>query len=119
MNQMISAKDKTFEIKFCSESYFFSREQIILISRKAFLQISSASQSFNVLASSNIPKKSLLFCFNKIFSLFSSSEEIIISQHNVRAFHYVSEVLENSDLLSICQNVLLSGHPQSFFLDSS
>jgi hypothetical protein len=52
------------------------------------------------------------------FFLFSTKEEVIISQDNVRKFHYLSEVFENSVLFSTCEYVIISGHSQSFFLDS-
>jgi hypothetical protein len=59
-----------------------------------------------------------LFCFNAIFSLFSRSEEITISQKHSFEFQYLSEIFENSALFSICQDICRSGHPESFFLIS-
>jgi hypothetical protein len=79
INQSVDAKDKRFEVKICSKSYFFSKEQIILFSKAAFLKISETNQSFDVSCSSSISESFLISCFDEIFFLFSESEEIIIS----------------------------------------
>jgi hypothetical protein len=85
---MICSTDKIFEIKIFSKSYFFSKEQILLFSKRAFLQISETHQSFDVANSSGISEKFLVSCFHEIFLLFSTSEEIIVSQDNVREFYF-------------------------------
>jgi hypothetical protein len=117
INQLIDAENKIFEVNICSKAYFVSNEQIILLSKLAFLNISEASLSFDVFCSSFVSKDLPFSCFKAIFSLFSESEEII-SQDNVFAFHYLSKMFENSFLLSICENVLSSGYSQWFFFDS-
>jgi hypothetical protein len=39
LNSLIQAHDRIFEINICSKSFFFSKEQIIVLSLKAFLFI--------------------------------------------------------------------------------
>jgi hypothetical protein len=76
INQMMTAREKAIRLKVFSESYFFSREQIILISRKAFLQISDTIQPFDILVSSTIPEKLLLSCFTKSFYYFPTQKKL-------------------------------------------
>jgi hypothetical protein len=118
IDQIIQAKDKTFEIQVCSRSFFFSKEQIILLSIKSFLFILETRQSFNVSAPPNISTELIISCFEKIFSLFSKKSEIVISQKDVFGFQYLSEELENTNIFSICEKVRSSGEIQIFFLTS-
>jgi hypothetical protein len=118
INQILYAVDKTFEVKVCSKSYFFSKEQIILFSITAFLTILETHHAFHVLCPHDISEELIISCFRDIFSLFSKSEEFLISQNNAFIFRYLSEVFENLVLFSICQDVLMHGHPQLFFLNS-
>jgi hypothetical protein len=116
INKMIDAKEKTFKISICSKTFFFSKEQIILFSVKSFLFISKTQQSFNIPVPSTISEDYLVSCFEKIFSLFSNLLEIEISQTNVLAFQFLSEVFENSSLFSICQVFYhLAIHNHSFY----
>jgi hypothetical protein len=75
INQIVHAADKIFEITFSSKSYFLTKEQIILFSKAAFLEITKTNQSFDVLGSSDLSEEFLISCFNEIFLLFSRSEE--------------------------------------------
>jgi hypothetical protein len=118
IDQLIQAKDKTFEINVCSKSFFFSKEQIILFSVKSFLSILESHHSFNISAPSNISEDLIISCFENIFYLFSRTSEIQISQNNVIPFLYLSEEFKNSNLFSLCEEVKSSGESQSFFLTS-
>jgi hypothetical protein len=118
INQILYAADKSLEVKICSKSYFFSKEQIILFSITAFLKILETRHEFHVLCPSDISEECLVSCFQEVFFLFSNSEQILISQNNALIFRYLSEVFENTVLFSICENVLSTNHPQPFFLSS-
>jgi hypothetical protein len=80
MNRIIHAADRIYEVQICSTSYFFSKEQIIFFSTRAFLEALETNQIFNVLCPPDISEKFNISCFQEIFSLFSTSEEITISQ---------------------------------------
>jgi hypothetical protein len=73
IDQRIQAKDKTFEINICSKSFFFSKEQIILISMKAFRFILETKYSFNISAPSTLSDELVISCFAEIFLLFSKT----------------------------------------------
>jgi hypothetical protein len=115
---MIPAKDKIFEINVCATPFFFSREQIVLLSTKAFFSIVESNQSFIINARNDISEKQLLSCFSELTTLFSKRELIEVSLGNVLIYQYLSEVLENINLWNICQNVQSSGQANSFFLTS-
>jgi hypothetical protein len=118
IDSLIQAKDRTFEINICSKSFFLSKEQIFLISNKAYLYILETQESFNIIAPPNISKDLLISCFQELFSLFSTKSEIKIYPNNVNSFLHLSKIFEISSLYIICQNVMSSGEPQSFFLSS-
>jgi hypothetical protein len=118
LDQIIMPKNKIFEINVWSKSFFFSKEQLILISIKSFLWILDYKASFGIVSSSTLSEYLLISCFNDIFLLFSSKSEILISQHTVIAFQYLSEILENPDLFSVCQKVKSFNEPQLFYLTS-
>jgi hypothetical protein len=118
IDSLIQAKDRIFQINICSKSFFFSKEQILLISSKVYLHIFETQESFNISIPPNISENSLISCFQELFSLFSSRSEIKISPNNVDPFLYLSKIFENSSLYVICQNVLASKIAQPFFLSS-
>jgi hypothetical protein len=118
MNSIARVKDKTFVIKCCSASFFFSKEQILLLSIKAFQNISQTHKPFHIIAPLHIKENVIISCFREIYSLFSKTDEIIISRESIIPFSYLSEVLENSFLISICENVLSCSKSRSFFLTS-
>jgi hypothetical protein len=118
IDSLIRARDRIFEITICSKSFFFSKEQILLLSSKAFLYVQKTKKLFKIDSPPNVSEKLFLSCFQDIFSLFSSQSEIKISSQNVDSFHHLSQIFENSCLFLICENVLSTGEPQSFFLSS-
>jgi hypothetical protein len=118
LNSLIQAHDRIFEIKICSKSFFFSKEQIIILSLKVFLFISQNKQSYHISVPPNISEDLLVSCFDNLFSLFFEKSEIFISQNTTSAFQYLSQVLENQSLFSICEIVKSSDIPQQFFLTS-
>jgi hypothetical protein len=101
IDSLIQAKDRTFQINICSKSFFFSKEQILLLSSKAFLYLQQTKKSFIINSPPNVPEKLLLSCFQDIFSLFSSRSEITISSKNADSFHYLSKIFEISSLFLI------------------
>jgi hypothetical protein len=82
------------EVKICSKSFFFSKEQILLFSSGAFLYVIETKQSFNIVTPPNISEKLLLSCFQEIFSLFSSISEIKISPIMLFPFIIYQEYLK-------------------------
>jgi hypothetical protein len=106
IEKLTHSKDKIFEIKISSKSYFFSKETIILFSVSAFLYICDYHHSFDVVAQDTISENQLLTCFHELFLLFSSSEEIDISSQNVFTFQYLSEVFENHTLYFLCKEMI-------------
>jgi hypothetical protein len=118
IDSLIRAKNRTFEIDIDSKSFFFSKEQILLLFSKASIYVQQTKKPFNIDSPPNVPEKLLLSCFQDIFSLFSSGSEIKISSTNADSFHYLSKIFEISSLFLICENVLSSGETQSFFLTS-
>jgi hypothetical protein len=85
----------------CSKSFFFSKEQILLISAKIYLFTLKIRQPFNIFSPPNISEKLLISCFQDIFSLFSRKSEIKITSTNINSFHYLSKVFENSNIYII------------------
>jgi hypothetical protein len=103
---------------FAQNPFSFPRSKSSSFSGKSFLSILQTKQSFNISALPNISGDLIILDFEEIFLLFSNKSEILISKNTIIAFQYLSEVLENSVLFSICQNVLLSGDSQAFFFTS-
>jgi hypothetical protein len=118
IDSLIQAKDRIFEINICSKFFFLSKEQIFLISNKAYLYILETQESFNIIAPPNISENLLLSCFQELFSLLSTKSKIKIYPNNMSSFLHLSKIFEISSLYIICQNVISSGEPQSFFLSS-
>jgi hypothetical protein len=120
INHLIKAKDKTFEIAICSKSFFFSREQMFLLSNHAFNFISKHHKCFEIMPPSKIRfigNENLLFHFSQLVSLFVDIESIQISSDNVLIFHFIGKTLHNSSLLAVCKRVS-SFEPQLFSLKS-
>jgi hypothetical protein len=115
INDIIQAKDKTYEINVCSKPFFFSKEQIILFSVRSFNFILETKCSFNISAPFTLSDELVITIFKEIFLLFSKTSEIVISQKIVFCFQYLSEVLENADLCLTCEKVKSSNVPQHFF----
>jgi hypothetical protein len=63
IDQLVEAKDKTFEMNVCSKSFLFSKEQIILFSIKLFLSILESQNPFNISASPYLSDEIILSCF--------------------------------------------------------
>jgi hypothetical protein len=118
INQLITSKDKTFEVKICSKSFFFSKEQILLFSVEAYIQIMRTKMSFCLTSSPNFPDERVISCFHEIFLLFSTSNEIQINLKNAFLFQYLANVFNNSTLLTICETVIQTTQSQIFFLTS-
>jgi hypothetical protein len=69
-------------------------------------------------SSVNVSDDQLISSFNEIFLLFSTSNEFQVNATNVHLFQYLAEKLNNSNLLTICQNVIETNQSQLFFLTS-
>jgi hypothetical protein len=75
INQIVHAAGKIFEIVIYSKSYLFTKEQIILFSKAAFLEITKTNQSFNVLGSSDLSEEFLISSLAKSFSYFQHQKK--------------------------------------------
>jgi hypothetical protein len=115
---MLDPKEKIYEIKICGKPFLLAQEQILFFSIHPFLLSESKNQPLNIACPQNISEIFLISCFEKIFDLFSTTEQIKISQSNVFIFQFLSNIFNNSTLFSICQNVLLNQQKQTFFLYS-
>jgi hypothetical protein len=116
INQLINSKDKIFEINICSKSFFFSKEQIVLFSVDAYLQIIENKQPFCLMSSDDFSDSQFISCFNEIFFLFSTSNEIQIDSTNVLPFQHLAHKFNNSILLSNCNKFIQTNQTQTFFL---
>jgi hypothetical protein len=118
INYFATSKDATYEIRICSKSFFFLREQLILFSISAFQFITENYHSFDLIGDFHFFEDQLISCFSEIFSLFSISSEIQISPSDVLIFQYFSEKFQNPVLFSVCQSVIDSGESHPFYLTS-
>jgi hypothetical protein len=118
LNQLVNLKDKTFEVIICSKSFFFSKEQIILFSVDAYIQILKTQMPFCINSFGRFSDDQLISCFSEIFDLFSIFDEILINPSNALIFRFLASQLNNSILFNICQHVIKTFRVQTFFLTS-
>jgi hypothetical protein len=117
MNSLIETNDKTFEIQVCQRSFFFSKEQIILLSHSAFLFIAQTQKAFQIESNESFSSNDLINFFLQLSSLFENKTEIDIDIHNKFVFQYLSKILQNKSLELICSRISVDS-PQIFFLNS-
>jgi hypothetical protein len=118
MNQKLTSIDKKFEVQICSQSFFFSKEQIILLSVEAYLQFLGTNNPFSLMSPLNLSNQQLISSFYEIYLLFPSSHEIQINHSDVQYFQYLAEKFKMLYLLSIYQNGIQTNQSQTFFFSS-
>lgn len=118
INEIVSIRDKTFEVIIGSKSFFFSKEQLFLLSPSIFFRLIKSSFPFVVQLPTHIESEnSLIDCFFELYSLLTSSNQIEINIQNVIVYKFFSEVLQNKPLELACSNVT-SSQSSYFFLSS-
>jgi hypothetical protein len=101
MNSILKTTDKTFEIHVCSKPFFFSQEQIILLSPSAFIFITQTHQPFQINGDEFILSHNLIDSFSQLSSLLENNKEIVINESNKLIFQYLSKIRQNNSLKSI------------------
>jgi hypothetical protein len=120
LDNLTKTSEKTFEVRVCSKSFFFSKEQIIILSNSAFDYISTTKRSFDIEMPSDlyqINQYELVNCFNRLYLLFISDDSIQIDFRNVVIYKYLATKLQNRSLEIVCDSVSISQTNQ-FFLSS-
>jgi hypothetical protein len=104
-----------------SQSYFFTKEQILLLSPSAYKFIIANNEPFNILSfqneevndhdsddyslsSAKKDSKAFVKAFNDILSLFNKNESIQINEESKKYFVSIAEQLQNEGLLQACQS---------------
>jgi hypothetical protein len=119
IEKVIKAKNKIYEIQDCSQSFFFSDIQLLLISKIAFEFILKNNQPFIIRKTEDISQQSLINCFEQLYSLLSSSSSLFMSNENVRIYQYLAKVLNNNELSLICDEVESLHQTKEFILKST
>jgi hypothetical protein len=116
INQLTVAVDKKYQIKIGRISFFFSKEQILLLSKYVFDYIQTKKIPFQF-PNNQLSIVKLVSCFSELTSLFHLNPMIEISIEKVDIFHYISEIIHNT-FLEDCYHLVTSTRSQFFFFTS-
>jgi hypothetical protein len=116
INQLSHQKDYT--IKVGTKTFYYCREQLIFLSRKALHHFDSSISPFEIKIgeiknTNQISIDELASSFLLLDSLFHSTEQFEINQINVHSLSLLANLLDNPYLFSKCEKVY-SDHPQPF-----
>jgi hypothetical protein len=106
--------------EFAQNLFFFSKEQILLLSNSAFDYISSTKRCFDIEKPSDfyqINQADLAICFSRLYLLFISDDSIQIDFRNVMIYKFLATKLQNKSLESICDSISFTNTNQ-YFLSS-
>jgi hypothetical protein len=114
--------NKTFQIKIQQRIFRFTKEEIYLLSPKCYSKILKSSLPFTIPIPSDqkyetVNYQSLIHALEDLSSLFSSSTQIQITQTNILVYEYLSNILKNEYLGSICK-FFLTDQNQVFEISS-
>jgi hypothetical protein len=95
-------------IKIGRHTFKYSKYQLPFLSNKAIQHFHRSELPFEIQYSNESDRftfEDLLSCFKSIDSLLHSATEMEITENNLAAFEYLSNVLDNRYLLILCKKV--------------
>jgi hypothetical protein len=105
-----TSNSKIFPIKVVNKTFSFTKEQYFLLSPTVYDSINQGSFPFIIPLpyDQSISFEQLQTCFEHLVSLFSTQTQLKINLSNVDVYQYLSNVLDNPFIASICQNLSFS-----------